>query len=110
MKHHDACLILVKHLESIGYKCLPLRSKNSQGPDVTAINHFSSYRFEVKTLSRKGSGSWQAGKVEEARKYDDFVAVVHGKYLLIESMDNYLACCGPRGSRAFTSIVDLYDC
>ena len=107
--HFRACKTLVSHLDSIGFKCLPLRHSFAKGPDVTAINDNSAYRFEVKTLIKKQCGSWQADKVELARRSDDFVCVVHGKYLLIEPMRDYLKACSLSGCRSFTEIALLYD-
>lgn len=109
MKHDDGCRLVIDYFTKMGYSAHPVKHRNITGSDVTIFDNDHAYTIEIKTLTKKPSGSWQALLVEPNRKTDDFVAVTHnGKILLIEPMEEYLRLCTPCGLRAFTKLKNLF--
>ena len=110
MKHKNACKIVAEYFYERGFHVLPIKESQANGPDVTVVGQDLVATIEVKTLSKKKSGSWQAKPIERCRKNDGFVAIVHdNEIILIEPMAEYLKLCSKSGLRTFTELVALYS-
>lgn len=110
MDHNKAIALLSKRFEANGARVLKPKHRNANGPDLTIIKNDSAYRIEVKILYKIRSGSMQTGPIEEARRNDDFVAIVFPNgFVFIEPMDEFLKLANLDGRRTFTFLNQLVE-
>ena len=58
---------------------------------------------EVKKVRKLSNGTSQCEPVSNDRKKDDLIAIIlNREYVFIDSMENHLKCCSPKGTRQFT--------
>ncbi len=96
---------VIATLETLGFKCLPQRHKNANGPDIFAVKNNYSYRVEIKKVRKLRSGAFQVPPVEATRRTDDLIAIVLPRYVLIEPMSDHLKCCSPKGTRGLSVLA-----
>jgi hypothetical protein len=92
-----------KFFESLGFK---VEIGHGAGPDLFCDLGPWTYTVEVKLAGKNGS-RWRVGRVMEARKRDDLVAMVlpNGR-VYIDSMEHHLSKCVPSdGTRSIWPIV-----
>ncbi len=103
MNKKDNTFLYVKRaLKTLGYKTTKPRHINANGADLFAIKNDRVLSVEVKKarIANKNRNVLRIDPVEENRKKDDLIAIVHPtKYVLIENMNQHLRLCNKSGQR-----------
>src|SRR5574343_426860 len=98
--------LVTSKFKKIGFDVIYVpKNKQTHGPDLW-VKTKTSRPMTVEILKcRKTKNGTESlvDRVYDARKKDDFVAIVlNENYVLIESMADQLKCCNKSGNRFFT--------
>lgn len=96
--------VAMRHFERIGYE---VEITRGVGPDLKISLLGAQKTVEVKSTCKNTSGvSWFVAPVEDARRGDDFIAIVlPDDAVVVNRMAEHLALCRPSGGRTITEII-----
>lgn len=101
--------VIKKTFNSLGYKILYVNEKPSaNGVDLWVIKDGCRPKsVEIKKVRRQKTGAYQVDPVQKNRVNDDLIAIiVNDKYVLVDDMQNHIACCSTKGTRQFTKLLN----
>lgn len=106
----DQHKIVAKEFSRIGFSILRIAELNETGVDlwVQGKSHKAKpLAVEVKVARATQRGGLQCPQVSIASaKACDLIAIIIGKYVFIDSMNNHLASISAKGFRNLTHLID----
>ena len=94
-----------QQFKTMGFDIVAKAKKNANGPDMWVKKANKVLTVEIKKARRTQRMSYQCPPVEKNRMNDDLIAVEFPSgYVLIQSMAEHLASCGPKGYRTFAHV------
>ncbi len=98
--------LVTRAFRSMGFKCIGFKHPHAHGPDCWAVGKNKSLSVEIKVARKSSKRGLMVCPVKRHRRSDDVIAIVIGRYVLIECMKDHLALCSKSGARAISKLMD----